>query len=50
MVGVDKALGILVQTGQHLAALRRIQPAGRKVMDHLAFVNGNPAVREACFD
>lgn len=50
VVGVDKGLGILVQTGQHLIALRRIQPAGRKAMDHLAFVNGNPAVREACFD
>ncbi len=50
VVGVDKASGILVQTGQHLVALRRIQPAGRKAMDHMAFVNGNPAVREACFD
>lgn len=50
VVGVDKGLGILVQTGQHLIALRRIQPAGRKTMDHMALVNGNPAVREACFD
>jgi methionyl-tRNA formyltransferase len=50
VVGVDKAVGILVQTGQHLIALRRIQPAGRKAMDFLAFANGNPAVREACFD
>ncbi len=50
VVGVDKALGILVQTGQHFVALRRIQPAGRKAIDHLAFVNGNPAVREGCFD
>ncbi len=50
VVGVDKASGILVQTGQHFVALRRIQPAGRKAMDHLAFVNGNPALREGCFD
>lgn len=50
VVGVDKGLGILVQTGQHFVALRRLQPAGRKAMDHLAFLNGYPAVREACFE
>lgn len=50
VVGIDKGLGILVQTGQHFVALRRLQPAGRKAMDHLAFLNGYPAVREACFE
>ncbi len=50
VVGVDKGIGILVQTGQHWAALRRLQPAGRRAMDYLAFANGSPGIRDACFE
>ncbi len=40
VIAVDKRLGLLVQTGNGLLGLRRLQLQSKKSMDHLAFVNG----------
>lgn len=40
VVGVDKRRGILVQTGEGLLALRRLQYATKKALDWKSFLNG----------
>ena len=40
VVGVDKAAGILVQTGNGLLALRRLQYETKKALDWRSFLNG----------
>jgi len=40
VVGVDKGRGILVQTGEGLLALRRLQYATKKALDWKSFLNG----------
>jgi methionyl-tRNA formyltransferase len=40
VLGIDKAAGILVQTGEGTLALGRLQFAGKKALDWRAFLNG----------
>jgi methionyl-tRNA formyltransferase len=40
VVGIDKQQGILVQTGQGILAIQRLQSPTRKAVDHIAFFNG----------
>jgi len=40
VVGVDKSRGILIQTGEGLLALTRLQLASRKPLDFRSFLNG----------
>lgn len=42
VLGVDNRYGILVQTGDGVLALRRLQLPGRKALDWAAFLNGTP--------
>jgi len=42
VLGVDKTGGILVQTGEGILAIRTLQLAGKKVLDHRSFLNGAP--------
>ncbi len=42
ILGLDSAKQILVQTGDGVLAVRKLQPAGRKPMDARSFVNGRP--------
>ena len=42
ILGLDSAKRILVQTGDGVLAVYRLQPAGRKPMDAHSFVNGRP--------
>ena len=41
VLGVDKNRGILVQTGEGILALRRLQLQAKKAMDWKSFINGN---------
>ncbi len=41
VLGVDRKLGILVQTGQGILALQNLQLQSRKIMDWKSFINGN---------
>lgn len=49
VLGLDSRKGILIQTGDGVLVLRRLQPSARKPMDSGAFVNGRPAVLDARF-
>ncbi len=40
IIGIDKARGILVRTGDGLMALTKLQLSGRKALSHKDFVNG----------
>lgn len=42
VLGVDNRHGILVQTGDGVLALRRLQLPGRKALDWATFLNGTP--------
>ena len=44
VVAVDKSLGILVQTGDGLLAIRELQLPARKTLDFRSFLNGNPSL------
>jgi methionyl-tRNA formyltransferase len=40
VLGLDKEAGILVQTGNGILALRRLQYQGKKALDFKSFLNG----------
>ncbi len=40
VLGVDKSRGILIQTGEGILAVTRLQAAGRKPLDFRSFLNG----------
>ena len=40
VLGVDKSRGILIQTGDGILAVRRLQLASRKALDYRSFLNG----------
>jgi len=42
VLGVDTSRGILIQTGEGVLAVTRLQPATRKPMDFRSFLNGTP--------
>ncbi len=42
--GVDKEYGLLVQTGDGVLAIQRVQMAGRRALDWKEFLNGYPRV------
>ena len=42
VIGVDKRCGILIQTGQGILSVERLQLRTRKAMDWRSFVNGMP--------
>lgn len=44
IIDLDKKEGILVQTGQGILALRQVQLASKKSMDHRSFANGQPGL------
>lgn len=47
IIDIDKAHGILVQTGDGVLAVGRLQLQGKKPLDWQAFVNGHPEVKQA---
>ena len=44
IIDLDKKEGILVQTAQGLLAVRQLQLASKKSMDHRSFINGFPGL------
>lgn len=49
VVDIDKGRGILVQTGDGLLAVSRLQLQGKKPLEGDAFANGHPHVKRAIF-
>ena len=47
VLGVDKAKGILIQTGEGIIAVDRLQLQSKKAMDYKSFLNGNPQLTAA---
>ena len=47
VLGVDRELGILVQTGDGVLGILRLQQKSRKPAEWRTFLNGNPAILES---
>ncbi len=47
VLGVDRGLGILIQTGNGVLGILRLQQKSRKPAEWGTFLNGNPAIRES---